>query len=75
MLLETHTIPKYKKIYRQEARRVFVKEVTKNLIESEPFDASMDKSYNFKLMQNYGAILLISKFLTVPDQNHESGSD
>jgi hypothetical protein len=33
MLLDTHTVSKSKKIYRQEARKVFVREICKNLAE------------------------------------------
>jgi hypothetical protein len=35
MLLDTHTIQVSKKVYRLEARKVFVKEITKNLMELE----------------------------------------
>lgn len=77
MLLDTHTIAKSKKIYRREARRVFVKEVTKNLVEVQYFKKSSEAvaeqgsmatgtglaestGFNTKLLQNYGALLLVS---------------
>jgi hypothetical protein len=60
MLLDTHTIAKSKKIFRREARKVFVKEITRNLTET-----STDGT---KLMQNYCALLIVSKFLTVKDR-------
>jgi len=42
MLLDTHTISKQNKVFRQEARKIFVKEVTKNLLEHELIRASGD---------------------------------
>ena len=36
MLLDRHTASICKKIFRSEARRVFIKEITKNMIEHDP---------------------------------------
>ena len=35
MLLDNHTVSKSKKVYRQEARRIFIKELTKNMAEHD----------------------------------------
>ena len=59
MLLDTHTTAKYKRLFRYEARKVFVREVTKNLTQAETYSHA-GKIYNLKLLQNYGALLLIS---------------
>jgi hypothetical protein len=63
MLFDTHTVSKCKKMYRNEARKIFVREVAKNLFEREIFenkDANKPDSpgdqYNLKLLQNYGAL-------------------
>jgi hypothetical protein len=89
MLLDPHTTAKPKKIYRQEARRVFVKEVTKNLVELEFFKSGSSSvavhdlkpgnadlaanaaGFNTKLLQNYGALLLISQFLTIQGKKRD----
>lgn len=58
MLLNTHTISNHKKIYRQEARKIFIKEVTKNLMEFDHIENP--GQLNTKLLQNYCALLLVS---------------
>jgi len=35
MLLDRHTVSEIKKIFRVEARKIFIKEITKNLVEHE----------------------------------------
>ena len=65
MLVDTHTIPGNKKIFRKEARKVFVKEICKNIMENETFKSSQERPLiNLKVMQNYSGVLIISKFLT-----------
>jgi hypothetical protein len=68
ILLDFHTGSKKYKVYRQEARKIFVKEVSKNLIEQEMHG---DSKFNTKLVQNYCALLLISQFLMESDQRNE----
>ena len=70
MLLNTHTISKSKKIYRVEAKKVFIKEITKNLVEYE-LNKSGEVQFNTKLLQNYCALLLISQFLMVSDKRFD----
>ena len=64
MLLDTHTVSKGKKVYRQEARRIFIKELTKNMAEQDLLE---NTSLNSKLLQNYCSLLLISQFLQAQD--------
>jgi hypothetical protein len=47
---------------------VFVREITKNLME---YEQSTDGGFNSKLLQNYCALLTISQFLMVSDKKLE----
>jgi len=73
MLLDTHTVSKQNKIFRQEARKVFVKEITRNLVEHDSIKSSDETAahLNSKLLQNYGSLLLIGQFLMVPDKKND----
>mmetsp|Transcript_20547 Transcript_20547/g.31284 ORF Transcript_20547/g.31284 Transcript_20547/m.31284 type:complete len:195 (-) Transcript_20547:880-1464(-) len=66
MLMWNHTMSKQFLIFKQEARRLFVKEITKNLVDHETFKWD-DHTFNIRLLQNYHAILLLSKFILVPE--------
>lgn len=69
MLLDTHTVAKAKKVFRKEARKIFIREICKNLTEME----YCGSGFNSKLLQNYCAMVIIYQFLMVPEKKIEHG--
>tara|TARA_B110000285_G_C14917646_1_gene511024 strand:- start:360 stop:737 length:378 start_codon:yes stop_codon:yes gene_type:complete len=71
MLLDTHTVAKAKKVYRKEARKIFIREICKNLMEVEMQQEVPGYEFNSKLLQNYCAMLIVYQFLMVPEKKVE----
>jgi len=71
MLFDRHTVSASKKIFRLEARNVFILEMTKNLITHQQISCqdenNKDQPLSVKLIQNYNSILLIHHVLFAPD--------
>lgn len=75
MLLDRHTVSQARKAYRVEARRVFIKEITKNMMEHDglsrgpldPAQAAVNEC-STKLLQNYTSFLLLSNLLMTSEQ-------
>lgn len=75
MLLDRHPVSISEKVFRSEARRVFIKEITKNIIEhDQPIQdpsPTCEQMFSSKLLQNYTSFLLFSNLLMTPELKPE----
>lgn len=72
ILLDRHTITIQNKIYRQEARKVFMKELSKNLMDTDNAVADASNEPSCKLLFNFSAVLLVLQSCCSPESKGDS---